>query len=176
VSRVVALAKRPESPPAPLSRGKSPPPPSFISHAPQDREKISPRFSEYCLRTPTAIFLMDEALPGNGIPAESFSSLFLDLPRLQGILKISSGNLAKDFIPVREFPLGSASYRHAGVRHLFQNSQSFPTNFMWLSRLPSLVFRLGYGHTSSLTHRTMAPGGNLSLESSLGSLINTNRL
>ena len=161
MSRVVALANRPESPPARLPWGKSPQPPSFILHAPQDRERISPRFSEYWLRTPIAIFLIDEALPGNGISAESFSSPFLDLPRLQGILKISSGNLAKDFIPIQEFPLGSASYRHVAVRHRFQNSQSFPAGLMGLSRLPSVVFRLGYGHTSSLTHRTMAPGGNL---------------
>jgi hypothetical protein len=158
VSRVVAPANRPESPPAPRPWGKPPQPPSFILQAHQDNEKISPRFSEYCLRTPTAIFLIDEAPPGNGISAESFSSPFLDLPRLQGILKISSGNLAKDFIPVQEFPLGSASYRHVAVRHRCQNSQSFPTDLMWLSRLPRVVFRLSYGHTSSLTHWTMAPG------------------
>jgi hypothetical protein len=176
VSRVIALANRSESSPAPLPWRKSPQPPSFILHAHQDKEKIFPGFSEYCLRTPTAIFLIDEALPGNGISTESFSSPILDLPRLQGILKISSGNLAKDFIPVQEFPLGSVSYRHVAVRHRFQNSQSFSTGLMWLSRLPRVVFRLGDGHTSSLAHRTMAPGWNLYLESSLGSLIITNCL
>jgi hypothetical protein len=175
VSRVVAPANRPESPPGPRPRRMSPQPLSFILHPPQDKEKIFPKFSEFCLRTPTVIFLTGEALPGNGIPTASFSSPILDLLRLQGTLRISSGNLAKDCIPVQELPLSSGAYRHVAVRHRFQNSQSFPTGFMWSSRLPQVVFHLGYGHTS-LTHRTMSPRWNLYLESYLGSRITTNCL
>jgi hypothetical protein len=176
VSKVVAPANRPESPPGPLSWRKSPQPLSFILHARQDKEKIFPKFSEFCLRTPSVIFLTGEALQGNGIHTVSFSSPLCDLLGLQGILKISSGNLGKDFIPVQEFPLSSGAYRHVAVRHRFQNNQSFPTGFMWLSRSPKIVSRPGYGHIASLTHRTLSPRWNLYLESFLGWRITTDYL
>jgi len=123
VTRVLSLANRPKSKPAPLPWGKSPPPPPLVLHSHPDKEEIFSGCSEYWPYTHTANWLMDEARQCHCRFSEAFPAPIHNFPRLKAILKIFPETLGKTSLPIQEFLSGSTSSRHVAMQYRFHNSR-----------------------------------------------------